>query len=90
MDTLIGSTICSPQRESACWSWVGLLTDEGVVQLLIRSRDVEAHGGLPPAARITVEGDWLRVRTADDKPWFLVVNRLEVVEWPRSAAHPAS
>lgn len=89
MDTLIGSTICSPQHESTYWSWVGLLTDEGVVQLLIRSRDVEANGGLPAAARIAVEGDWLRVRTAGDKPWFLVVNRLEVVEWPRPQARPS-
>ena len=78
MDTLIGSTIGGLQRESACWRWVGLLTEAGMVQLLIRTRDIAAHGDLPPAARIKVRGDWLRPRNGD-KPWFFVVNGLEIV-----------
>lgn len=88
METLIGSTICSPQHESAYWEWVGLLTDEGVVQLLIRGSELDAQGGLPPLARIAVQGDWLRMG-AGDKPWFFVVNRLEVVEWPRCGLRPS-
>lgn len=81
MDTLTGSTICSLQPESADWDWVGLLTDAGIVQLLIRRQDAEVHGGLPPAARLEVQGDWLRV-CKGDRPWYFIVNRLEVVEPP--------
>lgn len=82
MDTLIGSTICNPQRDSAYWSWIGLLTDEGIAQLLIRPPLVEANDGLPACTRIRVEGDWLRL-CDEDRPWFLVVNSLEVVESPQ-------
>lgn len=87
MDTLTGATICSPLHESSYWHWVGLLTDEGIVQLLIRSRDVAAQGDLPPMARITVSGDWLR-SSVGDKPWYFVVNRLDIVERPRYGMQP--
>jgi hypothetical protein len=89
MDTLTGSTICSPQHDSAYWDWVGLLTDEGIVQLLIRADEVDANSGLPPTARIEVKGDWLRV-CEEGKPWYFVVNHLEVVEWPSCDARRPS
>jgi hypothetical protein len=81
MDTLTGSIICMPQRDSAYWSWIALLTDEGIVQLLIRPPLVQANGGLPPRMRIKVRGDWLRV-CEENRPWFFVVDAVEVVENP--------
>lgn len=87
MDTLTGSPICAPQPDSPYWSWVGLLTEQGMVQLLIRPALVQANAGLPPSMRIRVEGDWLRV-CEKDRPWYFVVNSIEVVERPLSQLGP--
>lgn len=86
MDSLTGTTVYYATWASADWTWVWLLTPEGIAQLLIRSAVVEANDGLPPRTRISVWGSWRDRQVPklreEDEDRFFVVERLEVEEGP--------
>src|SRR4051794_34402634 len=83
---LTGTTVYHPMYASLGWTWAWLRTDAEIVQMLMRSPEVEARDGLPPGTGLRVKGEW-RDRLvpkwrAEDADQFFVVATIEATSPP--------